>query len=172
MYQHAQTGSKTATKSQLKGSSEALALFFSKAAKCSSPTDSNSNTGARQRRRGARPPLLKKSGEVIESDHAILIEIGGTGVRTITDARLTQQSMKHDHVTFIDDVITIQISPIAWRAQIAKGHDIGGAGRNQAMTVEILGAGGGIVSVGKRRTGPPLPTLAPGEETPIRGTRD
>ena len=36
------------------------------------------------------------------------------------------------------------------------------------MTIEILWAGGNIESIGKRRTGPPFATLAPGDDAAIR----
>jgi hypothetical protein len=116
--------------------------------------------------------LLKKNGKVVHSDTAIVVQIGGTSLRTVADTWLPEKLMKKDQVTFIDRVITVQIRLNARSAQIAKAHDIIGSRRNQDMSIDTLRPGRGVVSIGEWRAGPAFSALAPGEELTIRGTGD
>ena len=117
-----------------------------------------------QDRLRARSPLLKKEGEVIESDGPVMIEVGRTGTREVAHTGLPQQAVEQKHVPLVHRGIAVQIRRRARWAEISDGHDVMRPRGNEEVVVDVCGIPDRVMPVERWRTRSSFATITPADK--------
>ena len=75
---------------------------------CGSP--STERAKAHDRPRLARTPVPKQQGEVIETDAAVVVQIGGAGLGFVAETHLPEDGEEERQVYFIDHVVAVEVT--------------------------------------------------------------